>query len=64
MIAAAIIGFPDAYLVREGVYASVTVDFQVRMGELGRPVVVRVFTDPDTAMGQFFFTHYVTVLSY
>ena len=48
---AAVIGFFQDYIVTEGVNFTVDVDIQLLSGELGRDVVVRVFTDPESAQG-------------
>ena len=49
---AAVIGFLQDYVVTEGVNFTVDVDIQLLLGELGRDVVVRVLTDPDSACGK------------
>ena len=49
---AAVIGFLQDYVVTEGVNFTVDVDIQLLSGELGRDVIVRVLTDPDSARGK------------
>ena len=49
---AVVVGFLQDYVVTEGVNFTVDVDIQLLSGELGRDVIVRVFTDPDSARGK------------
>ena len=49
---AAVIGFLQDYIVIEGVNSTVDVDIQLLSRELGRDVVVKVLTDPDSAQGK------------
>ena len=52
---AAVIGFAlQAYEVVEGISENVSIDIQVLSGELGRSVLITIFTADGSAYGMYF----------